>query len=203
VEGQSQESRRFVLLVESARSLQKTCPQVGIAQTSRRSFIVTTKLKFALAIITIVNASLIAAVSAAHVVLPDDKKPAEKPAAAPLEGGYAIVSGEKDGKTIPPEHLKGSAVLFTADRIVGTDKDKKELFTASYTLDTTRTPWVIKMKSTTPMESEAVGLIKKDGDTVTIVYALPGADAPTEFRTRDKQHLFVLKSLLKPSPTKP
>jgi uncharacterized protein (TIGR03067 family) len=169
----------------------------------RRRFIVTTKLKFALAIIAIANACLLTAVAASPLPVPDDKKPPEKPAAAPLEGGYAIVSGEKDGKAIPAERLKGSVVLFTADRVVGTDKDKKELFAASYVLDTTRTPWVIKMKSITPKEAEAVGLIKKEGDTITLIYALPGTDAPKEFRTKDKQHLFVLKSLLKSDAPKP
>ena len=121
----------------------------------------------------------------------------EDKAAKSLEGGYTVVSGEKDGKAIPEERIKGSIVRFTGDKILGTDKDKKEFFASSYTLDTTKKPWVIQMKSTSPKEADATGLIKKEGDTVTIVYALPGGEAPKEFKTGPKQHLFVLKNLNK------
>lgn len=119
----------------------------------------------------------------------------EKPAAKSLEGGYTLVSGEKDGKPISDERIKGSLVRFTANKITGTDKDKKEFFAASYTLDTSKKPWVIQMKSSSPKEAEATGLIKKEGDTLTIIYALPGAEAPKEFKTGPNQHLFVLKAI--------
>jgi len=132
--------------------------------------------------------------------LPEGKTPAEKAAVSPLEGGYTIVSGEKDGKPIPEERIKGSIVRFTGDRIVGTDKDKKEFFAATYTLDTSKKPWAIKMKSVSPKEAEAVGLVKKDGNTVTIVYSLPDAAAPVEFRTQKHQHLFVMKALKPETP---
>ncbi len=118
-----------------------------------------------------------------------------KAIAAPLEGGYTIVSGERDGKAIPEERIKGSVVRFTAAAITGTDKDKKEFFACTFTLDKDKSPWVIRMKSTAPKAGdEAVGLIKIEGDTLTLIYALPGGDAPTEFKTKDKQHLFVLKN---------
>jgi uncharacterized protein (TIGR03067 family) len=125
--------------------------------------------------------------------LPRQKESVEKAAASPLEGRYTVVSGEKDGKAVPAEKLKGSVVVFTGDKIVGTDKDRKEFFAATFTLDTAKKPWPIKMKSTNPKEMDATGLVKKEGDTITIVYALPGGDAPAEFKTKDKQHLFVLK----------
>ena len=125
-----------------------------------------------------------------------DKPPTtpEKQTAASLEGGYTLVSGEKDGKPIPEAEIKGSIVRFTGDTVLGTDKDKKEFFSATYTLDTSKTPWVITMKSKEPKESTATGLIKKDGDTITLIYALPGGEMPKEFMTREKQHLFVLKN---------
>ncbi|MDB5308449.1 MAG: hypothetical protein JWO38_2651 [Gemmataceae bacterium] len=120
----------------------------------------------------------------------------EKKAVAKLEGGYTIVSGEEDGKPVPAEHIKGGVVRFTRDEIVSTDKEKKEVFAAKYTLDTSKKPWVINMKSTKPKEGDATGLIKKDGDTLTIIYSLPGAPVPAEFKTKEKgQHLFVLKRL--------
>jgi uncharacterized protein (TIGR03067 family) len=132
-----------------------------------------------------------------------DGKPAPTPRAdnkkdaAALEGGYTIVSGEKDGKAIPEAEIKGAIVRFTGDKILGTDKDRKEFFSADYTLDTSTTPWKIEMTSTQPKQEKSSGLIKKEGDTVTIVYALPGSPAPKEFKTRAGQHLFVLKSASK------
>ena len=119
-------------------------------------------------------------------------RPGEKDGAAKLEGTYTIVSGEEDGQPIPKDRIKGSVVKFTRDRITGTDKDKKEFFAATYTLDKSKSPWRIKMKSTTPKEAEAVGLIEKKGDTVRLIYALPGAPEPTEFKTKKGQHLFEL-----------
>jgi uncharacterized protein (TIGR03067 family) len=127
-------------------------------------------------------------------VTADDKTSAGGKDTAALEGGYTVVSGEMDGKAVPAADVKGSVVRFTGNQILGTDKDKKEFFSTTYTLDTSKKPWVIHMTSKQPKEERADGLIKKDGDTVTIVYALPGGAMPTEFKTKAKQHLFVLKS---------
>ena len=79
--------------------------------------------------------------------------------------------------------------------VTATDKDKKETFAATYTLDPGKTPCAITMTGTTgPQKGEAArGLIKKQGDTVTLIYALPGGAAPTAFKTREKQMMFVLK----------
>lgn len=126
-------------------------------------------------------------------VTADDKK-------APLEGGYTIVSGEKAGKAIPEGEIKGAIVKFTGDKILGTDKDKKEFFSATFTLDTSKAPWAIEMTSKNPKdgkEAKASGLIKKEGDTVTVIYALPGGEAPKDFKTKENQQLFVLKNMNK------
>ena len=126
---------------------------------------------------------------------PDNVRPAgEKKEAVKLDGTYTIVSGEEDGKAIPAERLKGAVVRITDGKIVGTDKDRKELFAATYKVDTTKKPWKIDMKSMEPKEASTTGLVKKEGDTLTIIYALPGGDAPTEFKTKAKQQMFVLKS---------
>ncbi len=50
-----------------------------------------------------------------------------KPAKNELDGLYTITAGEKDGKEIPAEKLKGSIIRFDGDKVMGTDKDKKEL----------------------------------------------------------------------------
>ena len=40
----------------------------------------------------------------------------------------------------------------------------------------------------------AQGLIKKAGDTVHLIYALPTGEIPSEFKTREKQLMFVMKA---------
>jgi uncharacterized protein (TIGR03067 family) len=148
--------------------------------------------------------SLIATtVLAAFLALPvgaevPQKDPPAK--AAAIDGTYTIVSGEEGGKAIPDERIKGAVVKFGGGKVVGTDKDKKQFFAADYTLDTTKKPWVIEMKSTAPKEATASGLVKVDGDTLTLIYALPGGEAPKEFKTKDKQQLFVLKRAAKEPP---
>lgn len=124
----------------------------------------------------------------------DDRPPGD---AAKLTGMYRITAGERDGQKIPEGELAGITVRIATNAITTLDKDKKEVFVATYTLDTSRTPWRIHLTATvTPMDkgkgTKAEGLIAADGDTVKLVYALPGGQAPTAFKAGDKQHLFVL-----------
>lgn len=152
--------------------------------------------------------ALVCGVSADDKAKPTDSKPA-------LDGTYVLVSGEREGKAIPKERLNDSTIKITDKTIVGTDKDKKEFYATTYTLDTSKTPWAISM-TTTAVKKDATdkeakkdaekgkdlkegeqqsttGIIKVDGDTVTLVYALPGGKTPTEFKAGEKQQLFVMK----------
>lgn len=125
----------------------------------------------------------------------DEKDKADK---VSLEGTYTITKGERAGKAIPKEEIEGTVIVFTKDKVVTTGKDKKELYAATYTLDTSGKPHKINMTSISPKRDEkAAGVVKVDGDTLTICYALPGGDTPTEFKTKDKQQCFVLKKVKK------
>jgi uncharacterized protein (TIGR03067 family) len=147
----------------------------------------------------------------------DKTKPGDKPPA--LNGSYTIVSGEENGKPIPKERIEGALIVFTDKTVVGTDKDKKQFFSSTYTIDSSKTPWVITMtdagrgakpddkkaedrkpddkkpddKKSDDKKQSASGLIKVDGEMVTVIYALPGGKAPTEFKTADMQQMFVMK----------
>jgi uncharacterized protein (TIGR03067 family) len=116
-----------------------------------------------------------------------------------LVGGYTIVSGERDGRPEPEERVKGTTAQFSVDRVVVVDKDKKEVYGAAYTLDTSRTPWRITMTSKLGQQEGEVarGLIEKKGDTLRLIYALPGGGEPTDFHTKDKQLMFVMKTMSK------
>jgi len=121
----------------------------------------------------------------------------EKADTAKLVGTYTIVSGERGGQRIAADHLKDVTVRIAANAITTFDKDKKEAYAATYELDTNRKPWRITMTATiTPVDGKGTktkGLIERDGDTVQLIYALPGGKAPTEFKTDEKQQMFVLK----------
>jgi uncharacterized protein (TIGR03067 family) len=117
--------------------------------------------------------------------------------AADLVGVYRIVSGEKGGKEIPQDHFKDITVRVAANAITTFDKNKKELYAATYELDTTRKPWAIMMTATiTPVDGEgtqAPGLVEIDDGTVKLIYALPQGKAPTRFETGEHQQMFVLE----------
>ncbi len=126
-------------------------------------------------------------------------KPADKKTTADsLVGRYTITSGEKEGNKEPEERIKGTTVTFTKDTIKVADKDKKEVYSATYKLDTTTTPAQITMTSQVEGDSGEIarGLIQQDKDddnVVRLIYALPTGEVPKEFKTKEKQLMFVMK----------
>jgi len=112
-----------------------------------------------------------------------------------LVGRYVIVSGERFGEKEPEERIKGTIVTFSKETVVVEDKDKKELYSATYKLDSTKNPSDIVMTSKVKESAGEIarGLIKKEGDTLHLVYALPTGEIPTGFKTGQKQLMFVMK----------
>lgn len=120
-----------------------------------------------------------------------------------LEGIYQIVSGEHDGQPIPADRLKNGTARISDDRFTVYDAEKKETYVASYKLLGEQPSGIgghkIAMKTVAgPADAkveEAVGLIKKEGDTVTLIYAPSGGEPPAEYGTKPgtKQNLFILK----------
>jgi len=134
---------------------------------------------------------------------PSEGQTKGNPSGAPLDllGGYTVVAGERYGEKEPAERIEGVTVRIAEDAIVVLDKDKKEVYAQTYKIDTGSTPWKITMISKiTPYTNKSSGdtvsqgLITKEGDTVKLIYALPGGPTPTEFKTREKQLMFVMKN---------
>jgi uncharacterized protein (TIGR03067 family) len=118
----------------------------------------------------------------------------DKGTAAAVIGHYTIVSGEKGGKPLPPDHIRGASVEITKDTITVIENDKDKAYVATYEIDAGKKPWRITMTSVVPKKGEvARGLIERSGDILKLIYALPGGEVPTAFQTKDKQLLFVLK----------
>jgi uncharacterized protein (TIGR03067 family) len=115
-----------------------------------------------------------------------------------LVGRYTITSGEKEGSNEPDERIKGTTVTFTKETVIVADKDKKEVYSANYELDTKTTPCQITMTSKVAGSAGEIarGLIQQDKDDdsiVRLIYALPTGELPKEFKTKEKQLMFVMK----------
>ena len=114
---------------------------------------------------------------------------------AALVGVYTITSGEKFGVVEPKDKIQGDVVRFSQDRVVVIDKNSNEIYGSTYKLDASTKPWKITMTSKLADKEDVVsnGLIEKDGDTVKLIYALPGGETPTSFKTGDKQLMFIMR----------
>jgi uncharacterized protein (TIGR03067 family) len=114
-----------------------------------------------------------------------------------LVGRYVIIGGEKEGMKEPDERIKGTTVTFTKETVVVADKDKKEIYSASYKLDATTNPCDITMTSRVESSGGQIarGLIKKEGNDVHLIYALPTGEIPVAFKTKEKQLMFVMKKI--------
>jgi uncharacterized protein (TIGR03067 family) len=133
---------------------------------------------------------LVAVLAAFLVVAPvtaDDKD-------LKLEGQYTIVSAEKEGQAVAQDELTGKTVRITADKITVTTRDGKEEMACTYTLDTTKKPVVIRTKGTGSSEGkDHVGIVERTADNQIRVILTEGTEVPTEFKTKEKQKMWVLK----------
>ena len=113
-----------------------------------------------------------------------------------LVGTYKITGGETGGKKDTNERITDTVVKFTADKITVYDKDDKEVYVQTYKLDASKKPCMITMTGVYPEKTKGVtakGLIEMDGDTLKLVYALPGGATPDDFKTEEKQNMFMMK----------
>lgn len=124
-----------------------------------------------------------------------------------LLGVFKIVGGEKSGEKIPGEQLQDVTVRIAENALTTFDRDKKQIYAATYKLDKSQKPWKIALTATLAPEAntgqvgeknadaKSEGLISVEGDTVKLIYALPGGDAPKDFKTAAEQQLFILKRI--------
>lgn len=103
-----------------------------------------------------------------------------------LAGVWEIEEGVNQGEEIPEDEIEGTSMVINADTIITYDKDKKEKYRATFTIDTTKEPicidMVTYMKGRPPMKS--VGILQfEDDDEFELCYALPGFDRPTKFES--------------------
>ena len=114
---------------------------------------------------------------------------------ADLTGEYRIVSGERNGSPIDQGELTDTSIYINDKTIIAYDKDRKEMFASTYTLETNQKPWHITMISTKSPEVGAVakGLVEADGNKIKLIYALPKGQPPTNFKAGEQQQMFVME----------
>jgi uncharacterized protein (TIGR03067 family) len=112
-----------------------------------------------------------------------------------LTGEYRIVSGERNGAAIDQKELNNVTMTISGNTITTYDKEQKETFVATYTLETSKRPWTITMTSVKAPETGAIakGLIEADHNNVKLIYALPHGQPPTEFKAGVQQQMFVME----------
>ncbi len=123
---------------------------------------------------------------------------AEDKGLADYTGTYTIVRGEEGGKDVSEAHLNAT-VRITKEEFQLFDDQDEEQYAISYEVTNEKQPHKLQMKIVRSTMADAVGstasgMIKKDGDTVTVLYAYGDSPLPEDFKTKSPgQHLFVLK----------
>lgn len=117
---------------------------------------------------------------------------------AMLAGTYTIEASQKGDEKTPAGKLEGTVVTFTENTIVAVDRDKNEMYAATFKLDNSTTPAKIHMISTAPdaKGARADGLIHREGNIVKLIYAMPDeADMPSKFEPAKGQRMMTLKKI--------
>jgi uncharacterized protein (TIGR03067 family) len=119
--------------------------------------------------------------------------PADKPK---LDGQHAIVAMERNGIALEQSDYKGATLRFTGDKVVGANKDNTEFLTADCTLNSDKKPCeiVLKITSGSNKGKELQGLIERKDNTIRLIFANPGGDRPTEFKTKENQVMYTLQA---------
>lgn len=114
---------------------------------------------------------------------------------ADLTGEYRIVSGERNGSPIDQGELTDTSVYINDKTIIVYDKDRKEMFASTYTLETNQKPWQVTLISTKSPDvgATAKGLVEADQNKVKLIYALPDGQPPTSFKAGKQQQMFVME----------
>ena len=93
-----------------------------------------------------------------------------------IQGTWALVSGERNGKPFPDEVVRHVQLIFGGDKLTTQHKDRKT--EAAFTLDPSKTPREIDLDMG---GSIGKGIYQLDGDTLKIVHGEVGDARPKEF----------------------
>jgi len=110
-----------------------------------------------------------------------------------LLGLWTCVSATIDGKPLAQDTAKELRLTLTADRYK-TERGEQVLFDSSYKLDTAKSPAQIDMIGTEGdlKGKAALGILKLDGENLTMCYVMPGKDRPMAFESQPGSGAFLV-----------
>jgi uncharacterized protein (TIGR03067 family) len=110
-----------------------------------------------------------------------------------LPGSWACASAIIDGKPLAQDTAKELRLTLTADRYK-TERGQQVLFDSTYKVDGAKTPAEIEMVGTEGdlKGKTALGILKLDGDTLTMCYVMPGKQRPTAFESLPDSGKFLI-----------
>lgn len=102
-----------------------------------------------------------------------------------LAGVWEIEDGRNQGESLTEEDLEGK-VIIKGNEIVSYDKDEKELYRATFTVNPDADPIEITMTASMRGKTlESLGILKLEekDDEMWLCYGLPDSPRPTEFKS--------------------
>jgi uncharacterized protein (TIGR03067 family) len=126
----------------------------------------------------------------------DAPRPAVPKELEKLQGEWQLVSVERDGLTVPEEHIQGETFLIQGNRLT-VFKGGKVMVRSTMTFDpTTRPATFVQTIAEGPAKGlKFHGIYEVDGDTLRSCGNSIGQERPRHFVTRDGECLFVSKRL--------
>jgi len=108
-------------------------------------------------------------------------------------GSWKCVSAVIDGKPLADDRASQLKLTLTADRYK-TERGGEVLFDSNYKLNAAKSPQEIDMIGTEGdlKGKAALGILKLDGERLTMCYVMPGKERPTAFESEPQSGAFLV-----------
>lgn len=114
----------------------------------------------------------------------------------PNSSAWKLDDAVNQGRELPEDELDGVVVKVEKNVIVTLDKDAKETYRATFTIDPSKSPIQIDMTTKRKDRSEAIalGITRFDEeDEWELCYALPGNPRPTKFASPKSSNIMLME----------
>lgn len=117
---------------------------------------------------------------------------ANKKAVATVQGEWKMVRANKGGKSVEDDKVNKTVLHFDGDKVDVVEDGKAKKESATYKIDASAEPW--KFDLSPPQGNQTLeGLIKVDGNKMTIILSRPGGTRPTNLKAEITKDLMKLE----------